>query len=46
MTHDDLLEVIVTLVSYVGYPRVSPYYVCAKKLAAAASAAESGGTQK
>ena len=37
MTHDDLLESIVTLVSYVGYPRVSPYYVCIKKLAAAAA---------
>ena len=46
MTHDDLLEAIVTLVSYVGYPRMSPYYVSVKKLAAAKSGAESGGTQK
>ncbi len=34
MKHEDLLEVIVTLVSYVGYPRASPYYMCVKKLAA------------
>src|SRR5262245_8594456 len=37
LTHEDLLEAIVTLVSYVGYPRTSPYYICVKKLAAAAA---------
>ena len=40
MTQDDLLEVIVTLVSYVGYPRASPYYMRVKQLAAAAGAQE------